>query len=98
MESKIPPNEVEDRLRKMYGYYTNPLMHRSRTQLEKDAAQMFQMAADEINKLHTALYKIASKPCCNNCGNQKSCLHKPEWGDICAINCPLWVKMEEQHD
>jgi len=34
--------------------------------------------------------KIASMPCCNDCADQKTCEKKPVWGEICAINCPLW--------
>lgn len=34
--------------------------------------------------------KVAKLPCCNDCADTKTCTKKPEWGAVCAINCPLW--------
>ena len=46
----------------------------------------------ENARLRNWAKRVAECPCCNNCGNQKTCDAKPGWGEICAINCPLWVE------
>lgn len=34
--------------------------------------------------------RIAKLPCCNDCADAKTCEKKPKWGEVCAINCPIW--------
>lgn len=40
------------------------------------------LLADRISKQHS----------CNDCGIQKVCEVRPDWGEPTRINCPLWQK------
>lgn len=47
----------------------------------------------ELEILRAHIKRIASCHCCNDCGRQGYCSYEPEWGEICAINCPLWTAL-----
>lgn len=34
--------------------------------------------------------QISKQNDCNDCGKADSCEHRPPWGGLVRINCPLW--------
>lgn len=39
-----------------------------------------------------AYRNVVESGSCNNCGTQKICPIRPEWGQLVRYNCPLYVK------